>query len=59
MKNTVERAYELARSGSYSNVKDIERQLMKEQYEGIHAHLSGDMLKKQLKALIREHKRTG
>ena len=59
MKNTVERAYELARSGSCSTVKDIARQLMKEQYEGIHAHLSGDVLKKQLKALIRENGRKG
>lgn len=51
--NTVERAYELARTGAYANVKDIERQLMKEQHEGVHAHLSGDMLKRQLKALIK------
>jgi uncharacterized protein YehS (DUF1456 family) len=53
MKNTVERAYELARTGAYANVKDIERQLNKENHEGVHAHLSGDTLKKQLKALIK------
>ncbi len=56
MSNTVERAYELARSGSCPTLKDIERQLMKEQHEGVHAHLSGDMLKKQLKALIRANR---
>ncbi|WP_242152636.1 hypothetical protein [Sphingomonas sp. BAUL-RG-20F-R05-02] len=54
MKTTVERAYELARSGSVSNVKDIERQLTKEQHESVHAHLSGETIKKQLKTLIRE-----
>ncbi|WP_242153628.1 hypothetical protein [Sphingomonas sp. BAUL-RG-20F-R05-02] len=59
MKNTVERAYELARSGSYPTIKDIERQLTKEQHESVHAHLSGDTLKKQLKALIRERGRQG
>lgn len=53
MSNTVERAYELARSGSYSNLKDVERQLMKEQHDGVHAHLSGDMIRKQLTKLIR------
>lgn len=54
--NTVERAYELARTGAYANVKDIERQLIKENHEGVHAHLSGDMLKRQLKALIKANR---
>ena len=52
MKGTIERAYELAKSGSYATVKDVERQLQREQYEAIHAHLQSSMLKKQLKALI-------
>jgi hypothetical protein len=56
MMNTVERAYELARTGAYANVKDIERQLIKENHEGVHAHLSGDMLKRQLKALIKANR---
>jgi hypothetical protein len=53
MKTTVERAYELAKSGSYQTLEDIRRQLQKEQHEGIHAHLQGSVLKKQLKTLMR------
>jgi hypothetical protein len=52
MKTTIERAYELAGSGSCKTIKDIERQLQKEQRESIHAHLQSTVLKKQLKALM-------
>jgi hypothetical protein len=52
MKTTIERAYELARSGTCQNVKDIERQLQKEQHDGVYSHLQSGVLKKQLKAMI-------
>lgn len=52
MKTTVERAYELAKSGSCRTVQDVERQLQKEQYNNVHSHLQSTVLKKQLKALM-------
>jgi hypothetical protein len=49
---TVERAFQLARSGSFKNVEDIKKQLRREQFESIEAHLSAG-LRRQLLALCR------
>ena len=46
-----ERAYELARSGAYRTLLDVERQLKKEGYENLAAALSGVALRKHLRSL--------
>lgn len=50
-KSTLERAFELARSGSYTGVAEISRRLTTEGYPGVHAHLSGSAIKSQLLAI--------
>ena len=50
---TVERAFELARSGICRNVEDIRKQLRREGYSDIMSHLSGPAIRKQLADLIR------
>ena len=45
---TVERAFQLARSGECFNVEDIRRQLRREQCSNIDAHLAGSSIRKQL-----------
>jgi hypothetical protein len=49
---TVERAYQLARSGKFKTVSEIETALIRERYEGVREHLSGGTLRKELKALV-------
>jgi hypothetical protein len=49
---TVERAFQLTKSGTCHDIEDIRRQLDKEGYPGASAHLSGPAIKKQLLALI-------
>jgi chitinase len=51
MGNTVERAFELARSGECRNVAEIERQLKAEGFDGVAQHLQGAAIKKQLREL--------
>jgi len=51
--STVARAFELARSGTCSNVDAITRQLAKEGYSGCYAHLEGPSIRKQLSTAIR------
>jgi hypothetical protein len=46
---TVERAFELARSGSCASVQDIRRQLKSEGHDQVEAHLAGPSLGKQLR----------
>ena len=50
--STVERAFELARSGVCQSVSDIRRQLKAEGYSNITGHFDSGALKKQLTALI-------
>jgi chromosome segregation and condensation protein ScpB len=50
--STLERAFELARSGTCRTIDDIRRQLSKEGFELVHAHVSGGMITKQLKAAM-------
>lgn len=51
--STVERAYQLARSGTCRSVEDIRRQLTSERYESVQAHLSGASIKRDLLALCK------
>jgi hypothetical protein len=51
--STVERAYELARSGSCRTIEDIRRRLTAERYDSVQAHLSGASIKRDLIALCK------
>ena len=51
--STVERAYQLARSGTCRSVEDIRRKLSAERYESVQAHLSGASIKRDLIALCK------
>ena len=50
----VERAFEIARSGTCRTVREVRNALKREHYSvcEIEAHLSGTLTKRQLKALI-------
>lgn len=50
---TIERAFELAKSGQWATLEELVRQLQKEGYNG--HQIEGDTLRKQLRALIRTH----
>jgi hypothetical protein len=58
---TVERAFELARSGSFRTIEDIGRQLKQEQRDSVDAHLSGGSIRKDLRQICAETRtaRTG
>lgn len=45
---TVERAFELAKSGECDSVADIRRRLMQEHRSNIDAHLTGGSIRRQL-----------
>ncbi|RZL73238.1 MAG: hypothetical protein EOP66_12860 [Sphingomonas sp.] len=46
--STVERAFQLARGGACRSIADIRNQLSAEGYEGVHGHLDGMSMKRQL-----------
>ena len=48
MTNVVERALEMARSGDYTAVSDIERRLKKDGYDRVREHLDGRMIRRQI-----------
>lgn len=50
---SLERAFELARSGSCKEMGGLERQLKKDDYAGVAQHLSDRALPKQLQAIIK------
>jgi hypothetical protein len=50
---TVERAFEVARSGRVRTITEIRAQLVREGFEKAHAHLNGTGLQKQLRALLK------
>lgn len=52
--STIERAYELARNGPCTNVEEIRRQLRREQYSAVDAHLNGKATTTQLVQLCRQ-----
>lgn len=57
--STLERAFELARSGEYAGVHEIRLQLKRERFESVEAHLAGPSINRQLKALCEEARREG
>ena len=56
---TLERAFELARSGSCASVQDIRRRLKSEGFDQVAAHLAGPSLGKQLRRLCEEARQPG
>ena len=52
-RGTVERAYELARTGPCMNIVEIKNQLRREHHGSIDEHLSGQSIRKQLLELCR------
>lgn len=52
-KTTVERAFELARSGNYVSVQEIRAQLGKERFPLVREHLEGASIRKQLADIVR------
>jgi hypothetical protein len=54
--NTIERAFELARSGDYKSITDLERQLRAEHYDAVAQHLQGSRIRKELQDLMRAAK---
>jgi hypothetical protein len=55
--STIERAYQLAREGPCTSLDDIRRQLDRERYASVGAHLSGPTLRRQLRQLCQERMR--
>lgn len=53
-RNTVVQAFALARSGRFSSVEEIERELRREGFHSVQQHLSGPTMKRQLRELISE-----
>jgi len=52
--NILVRAYELARTGDYRNVGEVERALVQEGYASNDPHLRGPSVRRQLRDLCRE-----
>jgi hypothetical protein len=52
--HTLERAFELARTGDCTSVEDIRKRLKAEQYSQVDAHLAGASVRRQLLDLCRE-----
>jgi hypothetical protein len=48
---TLERAFDLARSGACQSVQDIRLALKRERFDNVEAHLAGPSLARQLRAL--------
>jgi len=56
---TIERAYELAKSGDCATVEDIRLKLVQEGYTSVVHHLSAPLLKRSLKGLCKSAYRNG
>ena len=56
--STLERAFELARSGEFSNLSEIRQRLKQECHDQVEAHLQGHSISRQLRALCEEARRT-
>jgi hypothetical protein len=52
--STVERAFELARSGSCHNVQEIALRLKREKHDSVEAHLAGQSIRRELRRLCQE-----
>jgi hypothetical protein len=53
----IERAFQLADSGTCENISDIERNLTRENYESVLQHLTAPSLRKELASRIRASSR--
>ena len=56
--STIERAFELARTGGFPNVTALENALSREGLEGARAHLAGAGTRAQLNALLKQARQT-
>jgi hypothetical protein len=54
---TLERAFDLARSGTCASVADIRLALKRERFDQVEAHLSGHSINRQLRSLCEEARR--
>lgn len=52
--STIQRAFDLARTGTYGTVEEIRAQLRTDGYFYVDQHLSGLSVRRQLKAAIRQ-----
>ncbi|MGN6278937.1 MAG: hypothetical protein ACTHM8_09475 [Sphingomonas sp.] len=57
-RTTIERAIELAKSGSCATINDIRKALRAERFDAVDANLSGHFTKHQLNGLINEARRS-
>ena len=55
---TLERAFDLARSGRYASVQEIRLALKAERFDNVEAHLAGPSVGRQLRALCEAARRT-
>jgi len=53
----IERAFELARSGTFQSVSDIEAALTADGYASVQSHLAGPALRRDLRQLCLEARR--
>jgi hypothetical protein len=49
--SVIERAFELARSGTCSSVQEVGMRLKSERFESVEAHLAGTSIRRQLREL--------
>jgi hypothetical protein len=56
--STLERAFQLARSGEFSSTAEIRTRLKRERCEAVDAHLQGPSINRQLRLLCEEARRT-
>jgi hypothetical protein len=57
-KSTLERAFELARSGECASTAEIRLRLKRERFDSVEAHLQGPAINRQLRLLCEEARRT-
>lgn len=50
--STIERAFQLARTGACHSVEDIRQQLTNERYDNVHGHLNGASIQRQLREAL-------
>lgn len=55
MADVIERAYELARSGDYAKVREIEKRLNEEHFLNVRAQVVGRTLRRELQTLCRTY----
>jgi hypothetical protein len=53
----IERAFDLARSGTCRSVQELETQLKREGFASVAAHLSGSLIRRQLRKCFDEARR--